>query len=394
MTDDGLSPGRVEITSSTLKTAAVYVIVCVAALGLLTVLIGPASVVPGLAGGLAFLYLPSAAAAILLCVSAVVPVIFRGRLALPLSGAISVLALTVFLSTAALAQTLAPGIGGLALPLFLTGVALAVLTLAAPFSPLARVAMTAIFAMMAGLLALSAPAAIGLPDGAALGWILFAGFIVTALTTLPAVFQGHSNEYMEFIGGYFGRREVPWVLGAACATFLVYCQYLRPVLVSAAPLGAAALEWGVIALLLVSLGVRALGFVRSISQARKPGELRTLVQAVAYDRGSLGAAQEAVDSFVDGGRKEGLIVYVTAVLLENRVPGEDIQAMIAEIVDYSDEPVPAMTIAWATGDIAGKNRKRRLALAGSLVAAAAAAINRGSAESPEPGALSNTTGGM
>lgn len=401
MTNESRLPGQAEIPAGipavTLKQIAIYTTAYVVFIGIVTLLIGPISLAPGLLGGLSFLYLPSAAALILLYLSTVVRFLLTGRIAGPLANAIAIIALTVFVTIATLTQTISPGLGILALPLLLTGATFAGVTLATPISGLARILLTAIFAVAAGWLALAAPASIGLPDGAAVGWILFAGFLVAAVTTLPAVFEGHSNEYLAFVGDYFGRREVPWVLGAACVTFLAYCQYLRPALVSAAPLGMSAVEWGVLALILIQVGVRALGFVRSISQARKPGELRTLVQSIAYDRGSLEAAHAAVDSFVAGGKKEGLIVYVSGAMLENRVPPRDIEAVLAEIVEYADEPVPALAIAWAAGDVAGKNRRRRLAVAGSLIAAAATAMGEDGApgaESQGLSAVSTHTGGM
>lgn len=395
MTGAGRQLSSAAITSETVKNIAVY-LVAYAAIGLLaTITIGPIGLLQGLFGGLSFLYVPSIAAIVLLCISSLAGLLLAGRMAGPISRSVMTLALVSFISIIAYTQSAVPGLNGLAIPLFLAGTTYALTILAAPVSDLAKTLSSAIFAVAAGFLALVAPALMGLPDGVVMGWILFTGFIVTAATTLPGVFHRHSNEYLAIAGGYFGRREIPWVLGVLCIFLLGYDQYVRPTLVSAAPLGISALEWGIAIIVLISAGLRALEFVRSVSREREPGNLRSLVQHIAYDRSSLESAHAAVESFVAEGKKESLIVYVMTAMLENEAPPKVIEGVLSMIVGYSDEPEPIIALKWVRGDVAGKNRARRLALAGELVAATSAAIGRSHiAEEPVALIITDHSGGM
>ncbi|WP_424357301.1 hypothetical protein [Methanocella sp. MCL-LM] len=395
MTEEKSRIETAEITTSTLKNLVVYLAAYAVPAILLTITIGPLSVVPGLSGWLSFLYLPGIVAILLLFISSAAGLVLAGRMAGPISRSLLILAMTCFVATATFTQGALPGLSSLALPLFFTGAAFALTVVAASVSDQAKTLFLTILTIAAGILTLVTPAAMGLPDGVPVGWMLFAGFIVAALALLLRLLQGHSSEYLAVIGDYFSRPEIPWVIGALCTLLLGYNQYLRPILVAAMPLGISALEWGVVLIVLISAGFRTLGFVRSVSQARKPGDLQSLVQRIAYDRSSIESAHAAVERFVEGGKKEGLIIYVTTVMLENKTPPEVIEGVLAELVGYSDKPEPAVAFKWATGDVAEKNRAGRLALAGKLVSTVSAAIGQSSiTEEPIAVNVRDHSGGM
>lgn len=362
------------------------------------VAIGPLNLLPGLSQALGFLLLPTIVTLILLYSSSLSSLLFTGRLARPLSLSLAILAVTLFVTYAAAFQTAFPALGSLTLPLLLTGCAWALRTTVAAISEAARIISSAALDLFTGFLALAAPAVLGLPDSAALGWILFTGSALAAATTLIGLVQGHSSEYVAYVGRFFSHGEIPWAFGALCVAILAYDRYIRPAIVAVASVGVSLFEWGFVIVVLISLGYRILGFVRSVSQTRKYSDLQSLVQRLAYDRGTLEPAHSAVERFVQGGQKEGLLVYVTSVLLENNVPQEQIEKTVSELVCYADVPEPTLALRWAAGDVARQNRERRLALVQRTVAATAEAIGQGFAAGPaggrEPSKIHDHSGGI
>ena len=167
--------------------------------------------------------------------------------------------------------------------------------------------------------------------------------------------------------------------GSAVFLLLAYDHFLRPGLEDTWGSSLVIAEWLALVIVLALAGYLIWGFTKKISEDRQFGDLRMLVQTISYDRKQIETASAAVSDFVERGRKEGLIVYLTRVMLDNGVPPKAIEDIIAGIVGCRDDPEPPLVLRWTRGDIARHNKDRRLAVVTEAVTAGAALVKPGPA---------------
>lgn len=370
---------RKEKLNDTLIGIAGRTVAFVVALVVVALLIGSINGLPVVYTGLSFLFLPLVVGILVLYVSSVLSLVMGGRMARPISAALNLLAGFVFLAFLAASSNLPAGLNLLALPLLAVGAGAALVALGKAYSDSAKTVTRALLIAAVGYLAMVIPAAFWLPDSQIVGPMLFIGFILASLTSLLGLLGGHSNEYLAAAGKMFGTWGWPAFICLLCLVLLTYDHYVKPVLVSAIAGGVVILEWSVLIAAFAYIGLIIVRTVKWNSQGRAHGDLHTLVQKISYDRKSLEAATTAVEGFVENGKKEGLIVYLSVVLIENKVSPGSIERIISGIVGYEDEREPTLALKWAVGNTAGKNRKRRLSVLYEAILAASHAAGYDSA---------------
>ena len=216
-----------------------------------------------------------------------------------------------------------------------------------------------------------------------LGEIICGGFTLAAVLGLAGLLADHTSKYVSYAGAYLGKLSTIALICIVFIAVLAYGQFLRPGLAASQGNNLMIVEWLALLTVLAVAGYRIWSFAKKISENRQFGDLQTLVQKISYDRKHLETASSAVNGFVEKGRKEELIVYLTRVMLDNDVSSKAIEGLIAGIVGCRDDPEPPLMLRWTKGDIVRRNRERRLAAVNDAVAAAAALVKPGR-PSPAP----------
>jgi len=68
---------------------------------------------------------------------------------------------------------------------------------------------------------------------------------------------------------------------------------------------------------------------------------------------------QLTEDFIEDGIKEGILVYITSVLLMNDVEREAIEKMVSRLVNYQDIPHPKIALHWRLKGVEAENKKRR-----------------------------------
>jgi hypothetical protein len=276
-------------------------------------------------------------------------------------------------------------LSGFALPTLLAGGAFIVYLVGSAYADWAQLVARAILIEGIGLSILVLASISGSADTSLLGTIFFAGFTVGAVFSLGGLFAEHTGKYVAFTGRYLGNMGNIALISIALFLLLAYDQYLRPGLATWLGEKLMIFEWLVLLAVLAVAGYKIWSFTKQVSHGRQYGDLQTLVQKISYDKKHIEKAISAVNGFVDTGRKEELIVYITRVMLDNGAPPKAIEGIIGGIVNCYDDPEPSLMLRWTKGDIAGRNRDRRLAAVTNAVSAGAALVKPGAvAASPGP----------
>jgi hypothetical protein len=360
---------RRELAADVYMPAAFRTIGLVLGLIALYFIAGPGRISPFIQPLLGSFFMPAAAGAVAWYLRSLVPVFFEGRMVLALRDAFTVLAVVLFVAITASSFS---GISAFALPLLLAGGAFILYLLGSAYSDPGRIIARALLLGAVGLCPLLIAGFSGPTGAVALGWMTLVGFWVAAALSLAGLLADHSNKYLAYAGKVSGSGGMIILVASAIFLLLAYARFLRPGFAVAWGGSLVIAEWLALLIVLALAGYRIWSFSRAISEDRQFGDLRMLVQTISYDKKGLETAAAAVDDFVERGRKEGLIVYLTRVMLDNSVPPKAIEGILAGIVGCRDDPEPPLMLRWTKGDIARRNRERRLAAVNEAVFAGAA----------------------
>jgi hypothetical protein len=358
---------RREIAADVYMPLAFRTIALIVVLVLLYFIAGPGET-------LAPFFLPIAASAVAWYLGSVFPIIFEGRMVPALRDVCRTMMIVLF---TVLTFSAFSGTSIYSLPVVLVGSALAVYLLGAAYSDDARLVARAVLLEGVGLSILIFTGTSASADISLLGEIICGGFTMAAVLGLAGLLSGHTSKFVSHVGAYLGKLST---IALVCVVFigvLAYGQFLRPGLATSLGGNLVIVEWLALLTALAVAGYRIWSFARTISADRQFGDLQTLVQKISYDRKHLETASSAVNGFVEQGRKEGLIVYLTRVMLDNGAPPKAIEGLIAGIVRCQDDPEPPLLWRWTKGDLVRRNRERRLAVVNDTVAAAAGLVKPG-----------------
>ena len=209
--------------------------------------------------------------------------------------------------------------------------------------------------------------------------VFYSFMIVSALSILG--FLAHStNPYASYFGRIFANPSSLFGLFALSTLTLIYFFNLRPVLLKAFPEYVSPAEWAAICLSALAAFTRAKSYVsRELSEPPRFGEWRRHIQRIVFRKEDLEDVSGAVSRFIDEGVKDGVIVYLTSILLRNGVPYSEIERVIRRIVGYKDIPPPKLTLAFSLQSLKERNRSRRAQALTSALREAAAILRL-----PEP----------
>lgn len=367
---------RRELAADVYMPVAIRTLTLIIVLAVLYIIAGPGRLFPDFQQLLAPFFVPVAASVIARYPGTLVPIIFEGRMVAAVHDAFVAMAIVLFI---ALTFSSFSDFSAYSLPTLLTGVVLVVYLLGAAYSDDARLVARAILLEGIGLSILVFTSTSASADISLLGEIICGGFTLTAVLGLAGLLADHTSRFVSHAGAYLGKLST---IALICITFiavLAYGQFLRPGLAASLGSNLMVVEWLVLLTVLAVAGYRIWSFAKKISEDRQFGDLQTLVQKISYDRKHLETASSAVNGFVEQGRKEALIVYLTRVMLDNGAPPKAIEGIIAGIVGCRDDPEPPLMLRWTKGDIIRRNRERRLATVTDAVAAASALVKPGQA---------------
>jgi hypothetical protein len=360
-----------ELAADVYMPVAFRTITLIIVLVLLYILAGSGRLFPELQALLAPFFLPIAAGAVVWYLGTLFPITFEGRMVSSLHDAFVALAIVLFI---ALTLSSFSDLSVFTVPVLLAGGAFIVYLVGSAYADWARLAARSVLIQGIGLSILALTGGSASADTSLMGMIFFAGFTVAAVLSLGGLLADHTGRYVAITGRYLGNMGNIALISIALFLLLAYGIYLRPGLATLLGDKLMIVEWLVLLAVLAIAGYKIWSFTKQVSHERQYGDLQTLVQKISYDRKHIETATSAVNGFVEQGRKEGLIVYITRVLLDNDVSPEAIEGIIGGIVRCHDDPEPPIMLRWTKGDIARRNRDRRLAAVTGAVSGGAALV--------------------
>lgn len=365
---------RREMATDVYMPVAIRTLMLIIALAILYIIAGPGRLFSDFQQLLAPFFVPVAAGVIAWYLGTLVPILFEGRMVAAVQDAFVALAIVLFI---ALTFSAFSDFGAYSLPTLLTGGTLVLYLLGAAYSDDARLVARALLLGGIGISFLVFTGSSASSDISILGKIICGGFTLAAVLSLAGLLSGHTSKYVSHAGVYLGKLSTIALVCIVFISLLVYGQFLRPGLAASLGSNLMIVEWLALLTALAAAGYRIWSFAKNISADRQFGDLQTLVQKISYDRKHLETASSAVNGFVEQGRKEGLIVYLTRVMLDNGAPPKAIEGLIAGIVGCRDDPEPPLMLRWTKGDIVRRNRERRLAAVTDAVTAASGLVKPG-----------------
>jgi hypothetical protein len=373
-----------EIAAEVYMPVAFRTILLIAVLVALYFLAGSGRLFPEIQQLMAPFFMPIVAALVAWYLGTLFPIVFEGRMVSALQDAFVALAIVLFV---ALTLSSFSDLSGFAVPALLAGGAFIVYLVGSAYSDWARLAARSVLIEGIGLSILALTSASASADASLLGLIFFAGFTVAAVLSLGGLLADHTGKYASFAGRYLGNTGNIALISIALFVLLAYGGYLRPGMATLLGDKLMIVEWLALLAVLGIAGYKIWSFTKQVSHERQYGDLQTLVQKISYDRKHIETATSAVNGFVEQGRKEELIVYITRVMLDNGAPPKAIEGIIGGIVRCHDDPEPPIMLRWTKGDIVRRNRDRRLAAVTDAVSAGAALLKpENAAASPGPAA--------
>jgi hypothetical protein len=188
----------------------------------------------------------------------------------------------------------------------------------------------------------------------ALGPVILASALAAALLSLVPLVPGGNSRVM--IGVRKMTTDTSNVVALCTIIFLVvsYVTVVRPLVGSEFPRALSVVEWSMVVVAVAIVAWGAYRYIKSISGGLALDGWKVLGNEVKRDKGELGPASEAVSEFIEGGRKESLILLVASVLEKNSVDAEISKSIISRIVEYQEVPPRLSTIR------ASRRREARL----------------------------------
>lgn len=316
-------------------------------------------------------FYPAAYAAAIVYAGLVASLLIAGRMARPLTFAAVVLAAAVFLAMSLPAQDLAPGARGLGMPVLITGIIGALHFLSRAYSEFTGVLTRSLLIAALGVLYYSAFTAIAMPLLSEATLLALIAFTSAAVYSLLGIMKRHSNARIAYVGRLFSRIESPAIVSVAVAAIMTYVVLVRQSLAGLGDFGLAVIEWAALSGVVLFIFVKIQTTVLADSVEKRP---EAKADSARSDLATLRSAASEVESFVDGGKKDGLVLLLAKALVNNEIPANAARPVLAVIVDHQDDAGPPILFKWAVGDIEATNRKKRRKAVDEAMAAMESAI--------------------
>jgi hypothetical protein len=136
------------------------------------------------------------------------------------------------------------------------------------------------------------------------------------------------------------------------------------------------MEWAFIGLLTGAVLFLVFRYLRKRGAVDSMGDWGRLVQVISHERGDMDRARATLDSFVNDGDKEKLIVMTVNAMKSNGVGDVQTERAIVELIDYVQRE-DRLYFSWTMGDKMRREREERLMLAVETMRKAAESMNAG-----------------
>lgn len=191
-----------------------------------------------------------------------------------------------------------------------------------------------------------------------IGLVIFAGITAIALCNAGHYGETAKNPFLADASRWLITSTLQkFVIGALIAAYIIF---VRPAIASVFSY-AAIIEWLIVCL----IGWRIFsGIKNGIRQQcavdvyetdwKKHIQLLSNMQGDEFPR--LGEIQ---DLFTSAGSRSTLLVYLTLLLHNNKIPPEGINRILSPLIDYTDTRIPWFAFGWEQKQIAKKNAEKR-----------------------------------
>jgi len=196
--------------------------------------------------------------------------------------------------------------------------------------------------------------------GSPFGYVIFGSFAISSGVCLLNLLSNSKNTYLRHIGQRAG--SLPTILAVFLLSMflLFYTLEIRPLLASAFSYYLLPFEWSVVCAVCILFYLNARTYVsQSLTEDLVLGKWTKLFQRIEKKKNELGGISKMVEKFIDGGSKEGIIVYLTSTLIENQASPWQTEAVIKELINYQDLPPPKLALLSRFEQVEQENRVRR-----------------------------------
>jgi hypothetical protein len=199
-----------------------------------------------------------------------------------------------------------------------------------------------------------------------IGLILFAGMLAVSLSSIGVYGEKLKNPFIADASRWL--RQSPHVKFLLGAFITAYILFIRPAIVGVfryAPL----VEWGLVCFAAWRLfrGIKS-GLKTHCAVELQEADWRKHVQQITDRQGAdfihLGDIQHG---FVTQGDRDALLIYLTLLLNENRLPVAEISRILHPIINHQDVKMPWFAFGWEQRRVLRRNEKERQRILDTIV---------------------------
>lgn len=290
-----------------------------------------------------FIVPPVAVCIVILTVASVLNVVFRGEIASSVSVSLTEMALIVFIAMVMMSlserspdEEVKEIITAFIALIVAAGVAVAVYMSVKKMTETGGKILSSAAILALALLIVVVFRGI-LPD--VLLTVVFIIMASVAIFGLVSLLKRHRNPELKKTGDYFESPTVRAIIVVCILIVTLYVMWIRPRILETDSKSASAVQWIVICLVLGLCGLAMAIYLKGRSPDLKPETWGKKINDVASLDPDLTAASGIIDEFVKTGRKERLIVTLTAIMLSNGVSEAAAGKILERIVRYRDPEV-------------------------------------------------------
>lgn len=204
--------------------------------------------------------------------------------------------------------------------------------------------------------------------------VLFIIMAAAAVFKLLSLLNRHRNPGVKRVGTFLGSALVKSIVAACVLIVTIYVMWMGPRIRELYPENASTVQWIVICIVLGLCSVALVAYLKNKSRDMDPEVWGKKINDVASLDPELMAASGTIRDFIDGGRKEGLIVAITAIMLSNGITEEAAGEILEGIVRYEDPEIRMVSVPTYI-DIHAEAREERSKIVYFMLRAAASEMH-------------------
>jgi len=185
------------------------------------------------------------------------------------------------------------------------------------------------------------------------------GFLLAIISMLVRMLKGSKNTILNAFGNVFPNGAASFLLGTL-TTF--YFSDIRPLVLNfRLPFEIA--EWVTIGLTIAAMYIRLGRKIVPESRDLQLAEWRKHIQVidVTKDR-NFEEVVYLIDTFIEGAKKDPLIVYLAYMLAQRSVPRNEAEKALAKLINYPSTRFDSPIFSWDANYLLAQERSERLKL--------------------------------